>query len=156
MHLVAAQALLHAIEGLVSLSQVERGESLVRVYFHCHPKGTGVICKDPEGLEANSFITEYLGELFPAWRWSEKTDAVEEAKMTHGLKPDLPDFYNIMLERPREDSRGYGLLYVDAGNHVGNFSSSLSHSCSPNCTTATAVRDGRLCVTLSTTKAIAY
>lgn len=52
-------------------------------------------------------------ELFPAWRWSEKTDAVEEAKLTHGLSPDLPDFYNIMLERPKEDSRGYGLLYVD-------------------------------------------
>lgn len=58
----------------------------------------------------------YLGsnrELFPAWRWSEKTDAVEEAKYMHGLKPDLPDFYNLMLERPKEDSRGYGLLYVD-------------------------------------------
>lgn len=52
-------------------------------------------------------------ELFPAWRWSEKTDAVEEAKLTHGLSPDLPDFYNIMLERPKEDIRGYGLLYVD-------------------------------------------
>ncbi|CAN0516507.1 unnamed protein product, partial [Scytosiphon promiscuus] len=45
--------------------------------------------------------------------WSEKTDAVEEAKYMHGLKPDLPDFYNLMLERPKEDSRGYGLLYVD-------------------------------------------
>ena len=47
-------------------------------------------------------------------------------------------------------------LCTQAGNHVGNFSSSLSHSCSPNCTTATAVRDGRLCVKLTTTKAIAY
>ena len=40
-------------------------------------------------------------------------DAVEEAKLKHGLKPELPDFYNIILERPREDARGYGLLYVD-------------------------------------------
>lgn len=39
---------------------------------------------------------------------------------------------------------------------MGNFSSSLSHSCSSNCTTATAVRNGRLCVTLTTKRAIAY
>lgn len=38
---------------------------------------------------------------------------MEEAKLKHGLKPELPDFYNIILERPREDTRGYGLLYVD-------------------------------------------
>lgn len=38
---------------------------------------------------------------------------MEEAKLKHGLKPELPDFYNIILERPREDARGYGLLYVD-------------------------------------------
>lgn len=52
-------------------------------------------------------------ELYPAWRWCEKMDAVEEAKQKHGLKPDLPDFYNLILERPREDARGYSLLYVD-------------------------------------------
>ena len=31
-------------------------------------------------------------------------DAVRELD----LKPSLPDFYNIMLERPRNDDRGYG------------------------------------------------
>lgn len=38
-----------------------RTESLARVYFHCHPKGTGVICKAEKGLEADTFISEYLG-----------------------------------------------------------------------------------------------
>lgn len=33
--------------------------------------------------------------------------------MKHGLKPDLPDFYNLVLERPREDARGYSLLYIE-------------------------------------------
>ncbi|CAM9312249.1 unnamed protein product, partial [Hapterophycus canaliculatus] len=131
-------------------------EPLARRYFHCHPKGTGVICKAKEGLAADKFVSEYLGDLYPAWRWNEKLDAIEEAKLKHGLKPDLPDFYNMIMERPRGDARGYGLLYVDAGNHVGNFSSSLSHSCNPNCATATAIRNGKICVSLTTTRAIAY
>lgn len=38
---------------------------------------------------------------------------MEEAKKEHGLKAGLPDFYNMQFERPREDARGYGLLYVD-------------------------------------------
>lgn len=52
-------------------------------------------------------------DLYPAWRWTEKVTAVEEAKKEHGLKEGLPDFYNMQFERPREDARGYGLLYVD-------------------------------------------
>lgn len=52
-------------------------------------------------------------DLYPPWRWGEKEDAVEEAKLKHGLQQDLPDFYNMMLERPRQDARGYGLLHVN-------------------------------------------
>lgn len=36
-------------------------ESMARSTFHCHPKGTGVICKAKEGLAADTFISEYLG-----------------------------------------------------------------------------------------------
>lgn len=36
-------------------------ESLVRCYFHSHPKGTGVICKAKEGLKPDTFVSEYLG-----------------------------------------------------------------------------------------------
>ena len=33
---------------------------------------------------------------------------VEKARAAFGLKPALPDFYNILLERPRHDPAGYG------------------------------------------------
>lgn len=46
---------------LVSQSHADRGELLAHIYFHCHPKGTGVICKDKEGIKADTFVTEYLG-----------------------------------------------------------------------------------------------
>ncbi len=35
-------------------------------------------------------------------------DVVEQAQQTFELKPTLPDFYNILLERPRQDPDGYG------------------------------------------------
>ena len=42
------------------------------------------------------------------YRWCERTDVVEKARAAFGLKPALPDFYNILLERPRHDPAGYG------------------------------------------------
>lgn len=57
-------------------------------------------------------------------------DAVEEAKLKHGLKPDLPDFYNLILERPRDDARGYGLLYVDVSILSGKGVEVCKESCS--------------------------
>ncbi|CAM9346222.1 unnamed protein product, partial [Phaeothamnion confervicola] len=128
---------------------------LDRDHFHCHPKGTGVVCVAPEGLPANTFVSEYLGELYPAWRWSQKLEAVEDAQRRYGLKPTLPDFYNMTLERPRDDRRGYGTVFIEAGGGAANLSSSLSHSCDANCTTAVAVRGGRLTVVLTTTRDVA-
>ena len=29
---------------------------------------------------------------------------------------ELPDFYNIVLERPRDDPAGYDVLFVDAAS----------------------------------------
>ncbi|CAN0261082.1 unnamed protein product, partial [Discosporangium mesarthrocarpum] len=86
---------------------------LSKNYFLFHPKGTGVVCRDPQGIPKETFVTEYLGELHPAWRWCERTDAVEQARRRHNLKPDLPDFYNMVLERPREDKRGFGLVFIE-------------------------------------------
>jgi hypothetical protein len=74
------------------------------------------------------------GELYPAWRWCEKQDAIEDALKALELKPALPDFYNILLERPRTDGAGYGLAFVDASRRA-NLGSSLSHSCNANCYT---------------------
>jgi Protein SET DOMAIN GROUP 2 C-terminal/SET domain len=78
---------------------------------------------------------------------------VEQAQQTFGLKPVLPDFYNILLERPRQDPNGYGLLYVDASQKA-NLGSSCSHSCNSNCTSAVVARNGRLVIVLTTSRYI--
>ena len=31
---------------------------------------------------------------------------------------ELPDFYNIVLERPRDDPTGYDVLFIDAAAKV--------------------------------------
>ena len=49
----------------------------------------------------------------------------------------------------------YGLVYVDASKRA-NFSSSLSHSCTPNCEPRMAVRRGRLCIVLVTLRATSF
>ena len=76
--------------------------------FRIHPKGTGVICINPAGIQPHVFLTSYLGELYPPYRWCERLDVVEQAQETFELKPTLPDFWNILLERPRQDPNGYG------------------------------------------------
>jgi hypothetical protein len=48
-----------------------------------------------------------LGELYPPYRWCEKLDVVSQAQNEYNLKPTLPEFYNILLERPRKDKNGY-------------------------------------------------
>lgn len=81
-------------------------------FFRIHPKGTGVICTDPAGIPPHVVISPYLGELYPPFRWCERMDVVEQAQKKFHLKPTLPDFYNILLERPRQDKRGYGTLLL--------------------------------------------
>lgn len=80
--------------------------------FRIHPKGTGVICINPAGIQPHVFLTSYLGELYPSYRWCERLDVVEQAQQTFELKPTLPDFWNILLERPRQDPNGYGKSIV--------------------------------------------
>ena len=46
------------------------------------------------------FLTLIHSWIFPSRR-CERLDVVEQAQQTFGLKPTLPDFYNILLERPR-------------------------------------------------------
>ncbi len=33
-------------------------------------------------------------------------------------KDELPDFYNIQLERPKDDAKGYDVLFIDAASKV--------------------------------------
>jgi hypothetical protein len=81
--------------------------------FKIHPKGTGVVCINPNGIRPHVFVTEYLGELYPPYRWCERQDVIEQAQRNFELKPALPDFYNILLERPKQDINGYGEIFFN-------------------------------------------
>ena len=123
--------------------------------FLVHPKGGGVVCVVPEGIPANTYMTSYLGEMYSAARWAEKQEVIEQAQRAHNHKPVLPDFWNIMLERPRTDPRGYDVIQIDASLKA-NFASRMSHSCTPNVTTEVARKDGRLTVALHTVRHVAF
>ncbi len=122
--------------------------------FRIHPKGTGVICAQPGGIKPHQVICEYIGELYPPYKWCERLDVLKQAQQKYHLKPTLPDFYNILLERPRQDSQGYGLLYVDASEQ-SNIGSTLAHSCDNNCTSAVVTRNGKLTIVITSLRFIA-
>jgi hypothetical protein len=69
-----------------------------------------VVVNVSEGVDAHTFVNEYIGELYPPWRWFERQDAVALAQKTLNMPPALPDFYNIVLETPSADGKGYGLI----------------------------------------------
>ena len=126
-------------------------------HFRVYPKGCGLICGSKHGIATDDLVTEYVGEVYPPWRWYEKQEAIEAAQQKFNRRPTLPDFYNMVLERPhlRADVGGYDLLYVDASER-SNCASRMSHSCDPNCTTSMAMRGGRLCVAVHALRPIAY
>jgi hypothetical protein len=119
-------------------------------YFRVHPKGRGIVCCEPKGLEPVTFVAEYLGQMHSAHRWFELQ--YEKRKEEEG---SLPDFYNIILERPRDDPCGYDVLFIDA-MHMGNFSSRMSHSCDPNCQAVIMSCNGRLTIAVYTLRRIEY
>ena len=137
-----SQALLQAVQ--------ELGVDLFRI----HPKGTGVVCTAPNGIRPHQVVCEYLGELYPPYRWCERIDVLKQAQRQFHLKPTLPDFYNILLERPRQDPNGYGLLFVDAAQR-SNIGSTLAHSCDNNCTSAVVSRQEQLTIVLTSSRFIA-
>eukprot|EP00873_Tetraselmis_striata_P018722 jgi/Tetstr1/438986/TSEL_027478.t1 len=113
--------------------------STLRRSFRLHPKGQGVICVREGGFPEGTFVSAYYGDIYPSWRWYERQDALKKSNPNS----DLPDFYNIMMERPAEDPRGYDVLFVE-GAMKGTFASRLSHSCFPNCMNIPIIRNGRL------------
>ncbi|GAX25234.1 hypothetical protein FisN_5Lh316 [Fistulifera solaris] len=117
-------------------------------FFRIHPKGHGSVLLSQQ-VDANRLVTFYRGELYPSWRWGEKMDAISMTQDRKNLKPALPDFYNMALERPQIDPRGYGLLFVDASRKAG-YGSSLSHSCDPTCEVRVAAKNGELCLAMTT------
>lgn len=118
-------------------------------FFRIHPKGHGSVVIGEHGLKANSLVTYYRGEVYPAWRWCEKLDAIEYVQKELGLRPNLPDFYNMAMERPMKDPRGYSLLFVDASRKSG-LGSSFSHSCSPTCEVRVVALNGKLSLAMTT------
>mmetsp|Transcript_10662 Transcript_10662/g.16290 ORF Transcript_10662/g.16290 Transcript_10662/m.16290 type:complete len:2385 (+) Transcript_10662:186-7340(+) len=122
--------------------------SLGHDFFRAHPKGHGSIVLSPL-LKANTLVTFYRGEVYPSWRWGEKMDAIDITQKHIGLRPNLPDFYNMALERPQSDPKGYGLMIVDASRKAGH-GSMLSHSCDPTCEVRVAALNGKLCLVMTT------
>ncbi|KDD72435.1 hypothetical protein H632_c3349p0, partial [Helicosporidium sp. ATCC 50920] len=127
---------------------LERFKEVGSNYFRVHPKGVGLVCTRPGGLAAGTFVQEYLGEVHPPWRWFEIQDAVK--KVTGS---ELPDFYNIMLERPGDDAAGYDVLFID-GASKATFASRVSHSCAPNCAASVVACTGRLTIALHTVREV--
>jgi len=134
-----AQGLLNAIDGLTALLDPTE----VLKYFRVYPKGIGVVCTTKAGFQANELIVPYIGELYSPTQWYERQDITKALlKNSKNYTGQLPDFYNIMLERHFEDPEGYDVLMIDP-IVKGTFGSRLSHSCSPNCGTVAMVAGGR-------------
>jgi hypothetical protein len=116
-----------------------------------YSKGIGIFCRKKEGIKKNELISIYLGEIYPPWYWYEKQDLIKKNK----LDKELPDFYNIMLERLKCDEKGYDLVMVDP-NSKGNFASRMSHSCMPNCNTVLMCSKEEYSIGMFATKEINY
>ena len=123
--------------------------------FKVHSKGLGIICTRKTGFYPNEFIQEYFGEIYPPWRWYEKQDIIKQGQKKGKLSEDLPDFYNISLERHKTDPLGYGVMHIDPINK-GSFCSRFSHSCKPNCATTVMVANKQYCVAMYAIEKIEY
>ncbi|KNA15540.1 hypothetical protein SOVF_097420 isoform A [Spinacia oleracea] len=98
--------------------------------YVAYRKGLGVVCDKQGGFTEDDFVVEFLGEVYPAWKWFEKQDGIRS--LQKNSKEPAPEFYNIYLERPKGDADGYDLVVVDA-MHKANYASRICHSCRPNC-----------------------
>ncbi|XP_061369493.1 histone-lysine N-methyltransferase ATXR3-like [Gastrolobium bilobum] len=107
--------------------------------YVAYRKGLGVVCNKEEGFGEDDFVVEFLGEVYPVWKWFEKQDGIRSLQKSS--KDPAPEFYNIYLERPKGDADGYDLVVVDA-MHKANYASRICHSCRPNCEAKVTAVDG--------------
>ncbi|WJX69129.1 hypothetical protein P8452_53417 [Trifolium repens] len=108
--------------------------------YVAYRKGLGVVCNKEEGFSQDDFVVEFLGEVYPVWKWFEKQDGIRS--LQKDSTDPAPEFYNIYLERPKGDGDGYDLVVVDA-MHKANYASRICHSCRPNCEAKVTAVDGQ-------------
>ncbi|XP_059661034.1 histone-lysine N-methyltransferase ATXR3 [Cornus florida] len=121
--------------------------------YVAYRKGLGVVCNKEGGFGEEDFVVEFLGEVYPAWKWFEKQDGIRS--MQKNNKDPAPEFYNIYLERPKGDADGYDLVVVDA-MHKANYASRICHSCRPNCEAKVTAVDGKYQIGIYTVRPIGY
>ncbi|XP_019167719.1 PREDICTED: histone-lysine N-methyltransferase ATXR3 [Ipomoea nil] len=121
--------------------------------YVAYRKGLGVVCNKEGGFSQEDFVVEFLGEVYPAWKWFEKQDGIRSLQKNN--KDPAPEFYNIYLERPKGDADGYDLVVVDA-MHKANYASRICHSCRPNCEAKVTAVDGQYQIGIYTVRPIAF
>ncbi|XP_051208058.1 histone-lysine N-methyltransferase ATXR3 isoform X1 [Lolium perenne] len=120
--------------------------------YVAYRKGLGVVCNKKGGFGVDDFVIEFFGEVYPSWRWYEKQDGIKHIQ--NNSEDQAPEFYNIMLERPKGDRDGYDLVFVDA-MHKANYASRICHSCNPNCEAKVTAVDGQYQIGVYTVRPIA-
>eukprot|EP00257_Ricinus_communis_P014901 XP_015572695.1 LOW QUALITY PROTEIN: histone-lysine N-methyltransferase ATXR3 [Ricinus communis] len=121
--------------------------------YVAYRKGLGVVCNKEGGFAEDDFVVEFLGEVYPAWKWFEKQDGIRS--LQKDSKDPAPEFYNIYLERPKGDADGYDLVVVDA-MHKANYASRICHSCRPNCEAKVTAVHGQYQIGIYTVREIQY
>ncbi|XP_075498170.1 LOW QUALITY PROTEIN: histone-lysine N-methyltransferase ATXR3-like [Primulina tabacum] len=121
--------------------------------YVAYRKGLGVVCNKEVGFGEDDFVVEFLGEVYPTWKWYEKQDGIRSLQKKN--KDPAPEFYNIYLERPKGDADGYDLVVVDA-MHKANYASRICHSCKPNCQAKVTAVDGQYQIGIYSVRPIAY
>ncbi|XP_008793621.3 histone-lysine N-methyltransferase ATXR3-like [Phoenix dactylifera] len=121
--------------------------------YVAYRKGLGVVCNKEGGFGEDDFVVEFLGEVYPAWKWFEKQDGIRSLQKNN--QEPAPEFYNIYLERPKGDCDGYDLVVVDA-MHKANYASRICHSCRPNCEAKVTAVDGQYQIGIYTVRPINY
>ncbi|KAF7823098.1 histone-lysine N-methyltransferase ATXR3 isoform X1 [Senna tora] len=116
-------------------------------------KGLGVVCNKEKGFGEDDFVVEFLGEVYPVWKWFEKQDGIRS--LQKNSKDPAPEFYNIYLERPKGDADGYDLVVVDA-MHKANYASRICHSCRPNCEAKVTAVNGHYQIGIYTVREIRH
>ncbi|XP_057953048.1 histone-lysine N-methyltransferase ATXR3 [Malania oleifera] len=135
-------------QGILKAMDSRRDDNYV-----AYRKGLGVVCNKDGGFSEDDFVVEFLGEVYPAWKWFEKQDGIRS--LQKDSEDPAPEFYNIYLERPKGDADGYDLVVVDA-MHKANYASRICHSCHPNCEAKVTAVDGQYQIGIYSVRPIRY